>query len=199
MKLFKNGPNFVAVLLIAIGFFFALGYGYYKNAVAKEQTSGLIAVAEGSLKSDKPIIFELNDQGLPKKWLQPNKVLISNFLIKNDGDKPLEVQVNTITFANEVLLESGAPGFQKPTTELTRTIAPGKTLRVKARINLAELPVNQIHLQRLGEIQVSNKQTGQILARTPVDVRNSAVAAEECPDMNESGDSSGQHDAHHKP
>lgn len=191
-------PKFVAVLLITIGFSFALGYGYYKNAVAQEQLSASVSVAGGAMKQTKPITFNLGDQGIPKKWLQPNQVLISSYIVKNEGDKPLKIQVKAMNFSNEVILETGAAGFQRPSSELTGTVDPGKTIRVKARINLSNINIEQTH-QRLGELYVINKQNGDILEITPVVVMNSTASAAECCQPQNQTDAPAQHETHTAP
>lgn len=193
MSRLLNRSFLAAIFLFTIGFSFAVGYGYYKKSVANEQASFSVAIASGVSKETEPVTFNLADQGIPKKWLQPNQVMISNYTIKNEGNEPLQIQVKAY-FVNGVILQSalGPVGFDKPSSELTGTVDPGKTFSLKARVNLPGINPNQ--QQQLGEIHIIDRQKGSLLGLTPVYLTNSLTPDTTGPQPGNPGNMPGQHD-----
>lgn len=171
----KKYFNFATIFLLVAGISFALGFGYYNNAVAKEQAKTTIVVNDGGALPTKSIIFDLVDQGTPKKWLQPNAVLISNYLIKNEGANQLEIKVEAVNFARDVVLEAGSPDLKKSSNTYMGTLKPGKTLRVKVRINLVDTHFSQ-DKHYLGVLKIVNQQNDALLGITPVYAINSTIS-----------------------
>ena len=194
MSRLLNRSFLAAIFLFTIGFSFAVGYGYYKKSVANEQVPFSVAIASGASKETEAVTFNLTDQGIPKKWLQPNQVMISNYTIKNETNEPLQIQVKAMNFVNDVILQSvlGPVGFDKPSSELTGTVEPGKTFSMKVRVNLSGINPNQ-QLQ-LGEIHIIDRQNGSLLGLTPVYLTDSAAPATTGPQPGNPGNMPGQHD-----
>lgn len=166
-----------SVMLMILGISFAIVFGYYKNAVAKEQATASVAVNGGGAVATQSIVFDIADQGTPKKWLQPNQILIASYLIKNEGVNPLDIKVEAVNFDKDVTLEVGSPDLQKPTDNYTGTVDSGKTLRIKVKINLADQHFSQTK-QQIGVLHIVNTQTGASLGTTPVYAINSKQSLE---------------------
>lgn len=200
MSRLLNRSFFIAIFLFAIGLSFAVGYGYYKKSVAKEQIPFSVAIAGGVSKQTEPVIFNLADQGIPKKWLQPDQVMISNYSIKNEGGEALQIQVKAVNFVNDVILEStsGPFGFTKPSSELTGAVDPGKTFSLKARVTIPDINPNQ-RQQRLGEIRIIDGQNGSLLGLTPVSLISAATPAATGPQPGDSGNMPMQQDMQNSP
>lgn len=174
MKKSTTYSRMITVLSIAIGISFAIGYGYYNKAVAKEQITTSVSINSEGAEPLKPITIDVADQGLAKKLLQPNH-LIARYALKNEGKEPVTIQVDAINFKSDVLLESGSPTLEKPAATYVTTLKPGKSVRIKVRIPLANNNLNQSK-QSLGVLRVSNQQTGLELGSVPVYVVDSTIA-----------------------
>jgi hypothetical protein len=177
LETLKKNFHFRTVVLLMIGISFAVGFGYYKNAVAKEQITASIAVNSEGTATTKDIIFDIADQGRPKKWLQPNQILIASYLIKNEGMNPLTIKVEAVNFAKDVILEVGSSDLQRPSSTYTGTVNPGKVLRVKVKISLADNHFSQTK-QLLGVLQIINEQNGVSIGNTPVYAIDSTTLTE---------------------
>jgi hypothetical protein len=164
-----------SVMLLIVGISFALGFGYYKNAVAKEQAAATVAINGERIAATKSIVFDIADQGTPKKWLQPNQILIASYLIKNESKNPLDIQVEAVDFVKQVVLEVGSPDLQKPSAIYTGTVGSGKTLRVKVKMDIADQHFSQTK-QQIGVLQIVDTQTGALLGTTSVYAMNSTQA-----------------------
>ncbi|EIW17130.1 MULTISPECIES: hypothetical protein [Pelosinus] len=161
-----------SVMLLIVGISFALGFGYYKNAVAKEQATVTVAINGEHIAATKSVVFDIADQGKPKKWLQPNQILIASYLIKNESKNPLAIQVEAVDFVKQVVLEVGSPDLQKPSAIYMGTVESGKTLRVKVKMDLADQHFSQTK-QQIGVLQIVDIQTGALLGTTSVYAMNS--------------------------
>ncbi|AIF52396.1 hypothetical protein [Pelosinus sp. UFO1] len=169
----KKHSKIITALSIAIGISFAIGFGYYNKAVAKEQITTAVSVNGEGVKPLKPIIIDVADQGVVKKWLQPTH-LITRYEIKNEGKEPLTIKVDAVNFTSNVIVESGSPGFEKPSAEYVTTLNPGKSIRLKVRVSLSDTNLIQSK-QYLGMLRVLNQQNGLQLGNSSVYAINSTV------------------------
>jgi|GEM_PF-3385854 len=193
MKFFLKKSYFLTVLSIVIGISFAIGFGYYNKAVAKEQITTSVSINSEGGGPLETIILDVADQGVAKKWLQPTH-LITRYGIKNEGTEPLTIKVVAVNFTSDVIVESGPPGFQKPSTEYVATLNPGKSIRLKVRINLSNASLSQSQ-QYLGILRVIDQQTGLYLGNSLVYAINSTVQA---PQEKTSATPAVQHEGHGK-
>ncbi|SFL31436.1 hypothetical protein [Pelosinus propionicus] len=167
-----------SLMLLIVGISFALGFGYYKNAVAKEQAAATVAINGESIAATQSIVFDIADQGMPKKWLQPNQILIASYLIKNESKNPLAIQVEAVDFVKQVVLEVGSPDIKKPSAIYMGTVESGKTLRVKVKMDLADQHFSQTK-QQIGVLQIVDIQTGALLGNTSVYAMNSSQSLDQ--------------------
>lgn len=166
MKKINTYSRFFTVLSIAIGISFAIGYSYYTKAVAKEQITTSVSITSNRIGLLKPIIFDVADEGVAKKLLQPTHV-IARYQIKNEDQEPLTIKVEAVDFTCQVIVDTGAPGLEKPSAGYVATLNPGKSIRFKICVNLPTTHLNQSK-QSLGTLRVINQYTGLPLGIVPV-------------------------------
>lgn len=190
---FKKKLNLITILSFVIGISFAIGYSYYNKAVAKEQITTSVSISNEDAGQLKAIVLDVAQEGLAKKWLQPNE-LIARYGIKNEGKESMTIKISAIHFTNEVIVESGSPGFDKPSADFVATINPGKTIRFKVRIRLPNANLIQTQ-QHLGVLQIVNQKDQSQLGVIPVYAINSYTQGQPIDKISTIPD---QHEGHKK-
>lgn len=178
------------LLLMLLAFSFAIIFGYYKTATAQEQVAAeFIILSPGAGQGDE-VVVDLAAQGLPKQWLQPQEIQIARYVLKNQSNQTVSLQVKAAGFRQEAVIEAGTPTWQKPGSEKEAVLDPGKSLRLKIRLSL---PAKVGGKQLLGRLEIHNQETGNLLGSTPVYALSSAAA----PQDEETCEGGGAHHGEH--
>jgi len=175
MKKLNTYSRLFTALSIVIGITLAIGYSYYTKAMAKEQITTSVSINSNSVSLLTPIIFDVADEGVAKKLLQPTH-LIARYQIKNEGQESLTIKVAAVNFTCPVIVDTGAPGLEKPTAAYVTTLAPGKSIRFKIRVDLPSTPLNATKFS-LGTLRIMNQQTDLPVGIVPVYAMDSTVEA----------------------
>lgn len=165
----------VPLMLFTTAASFAIGFGYYKSAVANEGAAFNIGIEAGVVRQAKPVMLDIANQGLPKRLLQPGQVLISTYALRNEGKEPLPLYIEAMGFDGGVTLESGPAGFEKIAGQISRTVEPQKSIPLKVRVSISAVDPDK-HCQTAGIIRITDSRNGSVVGEVPVLVINSAAA-----------------------
>lgn len=157
---------FISMALITIG------SGYYRQAVAKEKAQFTLALP--AEKQNTEVLVNIAEQGLPKKILQPHRILITSGHsggITNRGKEPLLVKVQLEGFKGEVLLKSTDQSFNSQTGMLTRPLKENQSFNLEVEFNLPKESIKECEVNK-GNIIFLNSKTGTVIGNVPVKIIN---------------------------
>lgn len=160
------------VFLFLLMFVVALSGGYYRTTIAAESGKFKINLP-GDAKS--PVVLDINQQGLPKKLLQPGMVSFSSGHGKGDivnkGKSPIFVQLHFYNFPGKVEVTYRGP-YDAATGKILKPLKPGESLSINLDVELPAEVRNQVTVFT-GEIQFYDWKTNKIVGKIPVKVINS--------------------------
>jgi hypothetical protein len=151
-----------------------IGAGFYKSTLTKESVSFKFNLLG---KDVNPVIFDIAQEGIPKKLAQPGKVSISTGKgagILNNGKEPVLVQVKAEGFTGDVQINSSDSSFEKQTGKFVKPIKPGEGLNLGIVFDIPYRNINQSLVSR-GNIEFTNLQNGKLIAKLPIKVVNSSI------------------------
>lgn len=160
--------TFIFVLATA----FILGEGFYRKTLAKETASFTITLNN---KSTKPVVFDIANEGLAKRLVQPGKISISSghgVGVFNKGKEPLFVQVKAKGFSGDVDITSTEVSFEKETGKFDKALKPGAGINLSITLSI---PRDEIKRNTVtsGSIEFTDYKSGNILGELPIKVINS--------------------------
>lgn len=173
-KRIKKGIILSVIFVLAA--FIVVGEGLYRKTLSKESIQ-LGAIIPS--KSTKPIIYDIANQGIPKRLVQPGKISIATGHgasgVINKGKEPVAVQVKVEGFSGNVQITSTDSYFEKQTGKFTKPIQPGKELSLSV---ILDIPRNELNNKSVssGNIQFTDYNTDKLLATLPVKIVNSNVS-----------------------
>lgn len=160
------------VVLFILMFGVALSGGIYRNAIAAESAKFKVSVPGNSAKT---IVLDINQQGLPKKLIQPGMVTISSGHGKGDlvykGNKPAFIQFHFYNFPGKVEVRYRGP-YDEKTGRILKPFKPGDSISVDFGVELPAEVRNQA-VVFTGEIQLIDWKSNKMIGKIPVKVINS--------------------------
>lgn len=171
-KLKKISLFFVAFIA---GTALILGSGYYKKTLAME--TGALKVSLNG-KDLKPISYDIKDEGLPKRLIQPGKISISSGHspgILNSSKEPLLIKVEAEGFDTAITLDSTETSYDKKSGIFTKELQPGKGLNFSITLDIQRNLVNK-KLVTSGNVIFRDVKSGNLIATLPVNVVNSGIS-----------------------
>lgn len=173
-KRIKQGIILSVIFVLAV--FLVVGEGLYRKALSKESIQLGVIIPS---KSTKPIVYDIANEGIPKRLVQPGKISIATGHgasgVINKGKEPVAVQVKAEGFSGNVQITSTDPSFVKQTGKFTNPIQPGKDLSLSIILDIPRSELNNKSVNN-GNIQFTDYNTGKLLATLPVKVINSNVS-----------------------
>lgn len=169
----KKGIIFVAAFIL--GVLIIVGQGSYKKTLAKESVQLGVNLLGDSVK---PIVYDIQNQGIPKSLVQPGRISIATGHgasgVVNKGKEPVLVQVNVTGISGDVQLTSTDISFEPQTGKFKKAIEPGKELNISLLLDIprSELKKNVISD---GKVEFTDYESGKILATLPLKIINSSV------------------------
>lgn len=151
-----------------------VGAGLYKKSIPNESATFKVDLVAGvENQTLKPVVFDIQNEGLPKKLVQPGKIAISKSGITNKGIEPIWIQVQAEGFAGTTQITSSDPSFNEKDESFSSPILPGKTLSLSVNLDIPRQYIIQGYQISTGGIVLSDFKSGKLLAKIPVNVINS--------------------------
>lgn len=168
----KKKTNFILFFIISV--LIIIGSGYYKTAVAKETSTISVNLKDEKIK---PITYDIANQGIPKRIVQPGKITLSSGhadAIINNTDKPILVQIKTQSFDQgiNIDIDSSDKSFDKKSRIFKKAIEAGKGVSLSLTFNIPRGNI-QKSLVCNGEIVFTNAENGDLINTLPVQIINS--------------------------
>lgn len=169
--------GFFVVILFLVGAGIITGAGYYKKSIPKESVTFHISLPSAPQGEEiKPLCFDIRNEGIPKRLLQPGRINISTGHgagIQNTGEEPIWVKVRVEGIIGNTRITSSSPGFNEKTGMFQKPMMPGKSLNLSV---LLDLPRSELGRQRdisSGKIILTDYKADKLLAEIPLSVINS--------------------------
>jgi hypothetical protein len=172
MKKRLGTSKWTMVVLFILMFGIALSGGMYRNAIAAESAKFKATLPGNSIKE---IVLDINEQGLPKKLIQPGMVTISSGHGKGNllyqGKKPAFIQFKFHNFPGEVQVRYRGP-YDEKTGKILKPTKPGDSISIDFGVELpADLRKQAVVFT--GAIQLIDWKTNKMIGEIPVKVINS--------------------------
>jgi hypothetical protein len=173
--------NITRVLLyfvaFAAGLFLIIGAGLYRKEIPKETGQfklDLSSAAES--KEIKTIVYDIQNEGIPKRLVQPGRISIATGHgggIANKGNLPLWLQFKTEGFISEVKVVSTDPTYDKNAQSFKEAVKPGVSKSVSVNFDIPRDILAKKYNVSEGNLIVLDSKSGKILAKVPFKIVNS--------------------------
>lgn len=144
MKKNRNFIIFTITFLILFGLIFYTGY--FRKPAGKESDVFKITLSDkDTISVEKPVIFDIQDKGTDKEFIQPGRVTISieyGYGIVNTSSVPVPLHVMASGFGGKVKIGSGDPNFDEERACCREPLPPGSTLNLNICL---DIPLNDIN------------------------------------------------------
>jgi len=166
----KKITIFITVFIVSVSII--IGAGFYKNSLTKE--TGAISVG---LKGDKikPITYDIADQGIPKRIVQPNQISIASghgVGVTNDTEEPISIQVRAKDFPYDVVITSTDTSFDKESGTFSKPIEVGKGVNISVTFEIPRKNIKENDISN-GNIEFINVKSGEVITTQPINIINS--------------------------
>lgn len=166
--------DIISIFIFVLSSLPIIGVGFYKNTLKKESLSLKVNLVD---KNTKSVIFDIAEEGIPKRLVQPGKISISTGSgagIVNNGKEPVLVQVKAEGFTGDVQIDSSDSSFEEQTGKFVKPLQPGQGLNLGIVLDIPRHNINE-SLVSNGNIEFTDSKSGKLLAKLPVKVINSSV------------------------
>lgn len=153
-----------------------LGAGFYRKTIPDESAKFQVNLSGEESQTIKQVEFDIQNEGWPKKLVQPGRISISTGHgggIANKGKEPVWIQVKAEGFKGNSRIDSTDPSFDKGTESFNSPILPGKSLSVGVNLDIPRKYINKDYQISTGTIVLTDSKSGKLLAKIPVKVVNS--------------------------
>lgn len=154
-----------------------IGAGIYRKAIPKETGQfklDLTETLEG--KEIKTIVYDIQNEGIPKRLLQPGRISITTGHgggIVNKGKLPLWLEFKTEGFNSDVRVVSTDATYDKKTQSFVEAVKPGISKSVSVDFDIPRDKLNDKYNVSEGKLVVLDQKNGKILTKVPFKVVNS--------------------------
>lgn len=148
--------------------------GYYKNLLTKESSTFSLNLNDKQIKT---ITYDVSNEGIPKRIIQPGKITISsghgNGII-NDTKKTILVQIKAENFPYDVDIDSTDKSFDNKSKTFTEPIDTGKGVNLNLTFNIPRKNIDDKSISN-GDIVFSDINTGEVINKLPIEIINSSA------------------------
>lgn len=164
-------------ITFVIGIALVISAGYYRKSLPKETGAFKVNLSAGEEETGiKPVIYDVQNQGLAKTIFQPGRIAIATGHaggVANKGNAPLWLKVKTEGFIGDTEVTSVNPSFDKQTESFTEPIQPGKSVSVDVDLDIPRSELSKGYLISSGNIILEDSRSGKLLAKIPVKIVDS--------------------------
>lgn len=167
----------ISVIAFGLGGLIIIGAGNYRKTLANEAPSFSASFEKGN-ETFKEFVYDVNNQGIPKRLVQPGKISVSTGHgggIVNKTDKAILVNVKTEGLAGKSELGSTSPTFDKKSKKFVKPIKPGEALSLGVDLKIPRSLLSKNRIVSQGSVIFENANDGTILGTLPVKIINSAI------------------------
>lgn len=153
-----------------------LGAGYYKKSLYNETKSFNVDLKyEKDKQQSSAVSFDIQDEGIPKKLVQPGRISISAAKITNKGREPITLKVQLYGFKGQTGLSSKDTSFNASTASFEKPIPSNESTNLSLTLNIPRSEFNKKYDVSEGKVAFLNSKSGEVLAVVPINIVNSAL------------------------
>lgn len=177
MKKLNTKRVLLYFVTFTVGLFLIIGAGFYRKSIPKETGQFKLNISSSAEnKETKAIVYDIQNEGIPKRLFQPGRISISTGHgggIVNNGKLPLWLKFKTEGFNNEVKVVSTDPSYDKKAQSFKVAVKPGISKSVSVNFDIPRDKLNDKYNISSGNLVVIDSKSGKILAKVPIKVVNS--------------------------
>ena len=177
LKNARLGRIAISTIAFGLGGLIIIGAGFYRKTLANEAPSFKASFEKGN-ETFKEFVYDINDQGLPKRLVQLGKISVSTGHgggIVNKTGKAILVNVRTEGLPGEAEVESTNPAFDKKSKRFVKPIKSGETLSIGVVLDIPRSLLSKNRIIGQGSVIFENAIDGTVLGTLPIKIINSAV------------------------
>ncbi|HEX9059004.1 MAG TPA: hypothetical protein VF941_02360 [Clostridia bacterium] len=176
VKSIKPKQAVVTTAAFILGASIIIGGGYYRKSLTLESPS-INANFENKNQTYKEFVFDIQNEGFPKRLIQPGRISISTGHggVLNKTGKPILVSVKTEGLPGNPVLVSSDETFDVKNGKLIKPLKPGKLLNVGVNLDIPRSAINKSHDIGKGKIIFEDSENGTVIGTLPVKIINSAL------------------------
>jgi hypothetical protein len=167
----------ISIIAFGLGGLIIIGAGTYKKSLTNEAPNFRASFEKGN-ETFKEFVYDINNQGFPKRLIQPGKISVSTGHggeIVNKTDKAILVNVRTEGLPGKPELESVNPSFDEKSKRFVKPIKPGESLSLGVDLEIPRSLLSKNHIVSQGSVIFEDANDGTILGTLPVKIINSAI------------------------
>ncbi|HEY9061828.1 MAG TPA: hypothetical protein VIO64_15165 [Pseudobacteroides sp.] len=177
MKKLNTTRVLLHFIAFTVGLFLIIGSGFYRKAIPKETGQFKISIfPTAENKETKAIVYDIQNEGIPKRVLQPGRISISTGHgggIVNKDKLPLWLKFKTEGFNSDVKVVSTDPSYDNKTQSFKEALNPGLSKSVSVNFDIPREKLNKKYDISSGNLLVVDSRSGKILAKVPFKIVNS--------------------------
>lgn len=176
VKRIKPKHAVITTAAFILGAAVIIGGGYYRKSLALESPS-IDAKFENKNQAYKEFVFDVQNEGFPKRLVQPGRISISTGHggILNKTGKPVLISVKTEGLPGSPVLVSSDESFDAKNGKFLKPLKPGKLLNVGVNLDIPRSAINKSHDVGKGKIIFEDSESGTVIGTLPVKIINSAL------------------------
>ncbi|MBE0446720.1 MAG: hypothetical protein IBX64_01170 [Actinobacteria bacterium] len=170
----------ITILSMIVGFVLIITAGYYRESTMKKEAPNFMvslnSAAEEAAES-WPLTVDLSDLGFTKKVLRPWTIHVRANSITNEGNEPVQLKFSLANNSLPVTWDSRQLAWDKNAKTVARPFLPGESMKYPLSIYFH---IPQKYRQQAiiynGGLEISDVNTGRILAYVPIKLTNSKIS-----------------------
>lgn len=165
---------FTGVFVISMILVFCAGY-YRKSITSESGRFNLELEFGGEVSKSKTAVYDIQNEGIPKKLFQSDRISISTGHgsgVVNKGEQPVWLSVKVTGVKGTVKILSTNPFFNQDTERCIKPLMPGNILDMNVSL---DLPIDALdnYLVSRGMIEFTDYKSGKKLGEVPLKIINS--------------------------
>ncbi len=177
MKKLNATRGLLCFVTFTVGLFLIIGAGYYRKSIPKETGQFMLSIfSSAENKEAKAVVYDIQNEGIPKRLVQPGRISISTGHgggIVNKDKLPLWLEFKTEGFNSDVKVVSTDPSYDNKTQSFKEAVKPGVSKSVSVNFDIPREKINEKYNISSGNLLVIDSKSGKILARVPFEIVNS--------------------------
>jgi hypothetical protein len=150
--------------------------GYYRKSISKEAGRFNIELSlNEKISKSKTAMYDIQNEGIPKKLLQPSRISISTGHgsgVINKGKDAIWLSAKVTGVKGTAKILSTSPDFDKETECCLKPLLPGEMLDVNINLDLPDEALNN-YLVSKGNIEFYDYKSNKMLGEVPIKIVNS--------------------------
>jgi hypothetical protein len=165
---------FTGVFILSLALVFCAGY-YRKRVTMEAGRFYIDLVSNEKITKSKTAIYDIQNEGIPKKLVQPDKISISighGSGITNSSDKPIWLSIKVTGIKGTAKILSNNPIFDEKTECCLKPLMPDEVLDVNVNLDLPDEALNDYLVSKC-KIEFFDYKSNKKLGEVPLKIINS--------------------------